>query len=753
MALDIDWECYFTPKFTHSATVAKNWFRPWYLANGYLTTGSNNTIPETYQYVPGQNWDDRSKDLITVAEITNTLRFGSTAKLIIETASEKDIFQLVDNVEDMYIKTITGASKANPCVITRVAHGFDTNDRVRIIDVQGMTELNDKTYILTKINNDSFSLNSTDSTSYGTYTSGGFATLYGVGHMLPRFEYPYRVHRINLRSKDDAAMPTDMFVGHLVGVQVTAASDVANDFKDGVWRIELDFVSFEHPRGLLGRNRGAALWHHRENATTDNYHLAFKSTDNLTFDSAITQVVAWMNTSRPTTDFPVTFSYIPNGSLPYTKSLGAQPISISGTVTMTNGSTAVTATSGAFLTQLQAGQKIKMSAHAESAWAFISSITDDNTLTLTSNYSGATLASTAHKINVTDVVTVDGRSTWEVLEKLLSYMGAVEGAGNRYIPQCSNTGAISVTHGGYVKTFEDSNPEDFRDREDMSNDTSTVLTADFNMIRVFFTQDNSSEYWIDMTVYKSDGAGGWDIVKTWPTEFVPFDPDNTHDKRNYGFPLQKAGTYKWVATTYSGVSAFGVSNLDGYAYTPQPYQFLNSPLQTDFSKVNSFVVTRGGCFDGFGGFSTNVTAGGSPEGCKDGGLTANGGYEKCTDAGAWGGCYPDPITAISEPVDPIFGVQGKYVRVKTLSEKNANDTVCRLNSKKTFECSHDSDSSIRNPMEGQILFIDGDTTDRRGDYVEMYSPEINEVIVLRVLKQIHKMSNQRLTTRTEAYRR
>ena len=204
-----------------------------------------------------------------------------------------------------------------------------------------------------------------------------------------------------------------------------------------------------------------------------------------------------MNTSRPTTDFPVTFSYSVDGSLPYTKSLGADPISISGTVTMTNGSTAVTATSGAFLTQLQAGQKIKMTAHAETTWAFISSITDDNTLTLSSNYTGATLASTAHKINVTDVVTVDGRSTWEVLEKLLAYMGAVEGLGNRYIPQCSNTGAITVVAGGYDKSAAVN--EDFRSTYGAQDDTSFTPNINFNLVYVPFTVVNDAEYWIQFT--------------------------------------------------------------------------------------------------------------------------------------------------------------------------------------------------------------------------------------------------------------
>jgi len=71
-------------------------------------------------------------------------------------------------------KSITGATKANPCVITCVGHGFNTNDKIMINSVVGMTQLNDKFFTITKLDDDSFSLNC-DSSSYTDYTSGGYA--------------------------------------------------------------------------------------------------------------------------------------------------------------------------------------------------------------------------------------------------------------------------------------------------------------------------------------------------------------------------------------------------------------------------------------------------------------------------------------------------------------------------------------------------------------------------------------------------
>jgi hypothetical protein len=76
------------------------------------------------------------------------------------------------------VVTITGATKANPCVITATGHGFRTGITVTISGVGGMTQLNGNTYTITRIDANSFSLDGVNSSSYGTYTSGGTATAY-----------------------------------------------------------------------------------------------------------------------------------------------------------------------------------------------------------------------------------------------------------------------------------------------------------------------------------------------------------------------------------------------------------------------------------------------------------------------------------------------------------------------------------------------------------------------------------------------
>ena len=68
--------------------------------------------------------------------------------------------------------TVTAATKANPCVITSASHGLSTGNEIGFLNVGGMTQLNGNGYTVTKISNDTFSIG-VDSSGYGTFTSGG----------------------------------------------------------------------------------------------------------------------------------------------------------------------------------------------------------------------------------------------------------------------------------------------------------------------------------------------------------------------------------------------------------------------------------------------------------------------------------------------------------------------------------------------------------------------------------------------------
>lgn len=506
----------------------------------------------------------------------------------------------------------------------------------------------------------------------------------GTGQMFPRMKFPYRMHELNLQSKTDSSMPSPaMFRGHLVNASVQCISDIITTDDDGSWRIQLDFRSYEHPDGQLGRDIGAPLWYHRANNTQNLYHYRFANTDNITFDEMITQIVAWMNQGRPTTDFPVTFSYTPKAALPYTYNL----------------------------------QTI---------------------------------------VDIAQIPT-EGKSSWQILKDVLVYMGAYEGLGKKYIPICSIAGVIDVTQGGYDKTA--AVDEDFRSTQGMQKNTSTNMTIRFNLISVPFSATNDNEYWIKFTLYKWNGSG-WDTVLNVPIsgyEYVPYDVNNTHSRKYYKIPTQEISpedTYKWDADLVTAGS-FTIAGTGGSAFSPQTYQFINSPLTIDHNKVNTFLVTVGGCQNGYG-FYDNVN---NITGCKDGGLLAGSGYQKCIegnvtnyDQSARRACYPDPLATPTESVNVTYGIKGKNVSIFTISNLNNFDTRCRLNSKKLYECHLNTGSLIRDPIKGKIIFNEGYTGDLIGKYIEVYSPEIDDMVILRVTEQKHVFTGNRLTTVMDGFR-
>lgn len=78
------------------------------------------------------------------------------------------------------VKAITGATQANPCVITATAHGFSNGDEVEISGVLGMTQLNGKRFVVANVATNTFELLGVDSTGYTAYISGGNASRLGI---------------------------------------------------------------------------------------------------------------------------------------------------------------------------------------------------------------------------------------------------------------------------------------------------------------------------------------------------------------------------------------------------------------------------------------------------------------------------------------------------------------------------------------------------------------------------------------------
>ena len=70
-------------------------------------------------------------------------------------------------------KSITGATQANPCVLTVPGHGLTTGRIIQVTAVVGMTQLNDKLYTVTVLTPDTISLDGVNSKGFTAYGSAG----------------------------------------------------------------------------------------------------------------------------------------------------------------------------------------------------------------------------------------------------------------------------------------------------------------------------------------------------------------------------------------------------------------------------------------------------------------------------------------------------------------------------------------------------------------------------------------------------
>ena len=107
--------------------------------------------------------------------------FNSEEAYILEfTAGYLRFFTVDGNILTESAVTITGASQTVPCVITATAHGYSDGDEALIQFVEGMTELNGRTFIVRNPTANTFELwdndnQQIDARAYTAYSSGGTA--------------------------------------------------------------------------------------------------------------------------------------------------------------------------------------------------------------------------------------------------------------------------------------------------------------------------------------------------------------------------------------------------------------------------------------------------------------------------------------------------------------------------------------------------------------------------------------------------
>ena len=103
------------------------------------------------------------------------LEISQTNKLILSyPLTECNVYNINYSLSYEDNKSITGATQANPVVITASNHGFSNGDLVTIKNVSGMTELNVNTkFIVANKTANTFELTGIDGTGYSAWTSGG----------------------------------------------------------------------------------------------------------------------------------------------------------------------------------------------------------------------------------------------------------------------------------------------------------------------------------------------------------------------------------------------------------------------------------------------------------------------------------------------------------------------------------------------------------------------------------------------------
>ena len=160
--------------------------------------------------------------------------------------------------------TVTGATRANPCVITSIGHNLQTEDRATFASLGGMTQLNGNTYIVTRLSADTFSLSSLvatiDSSAFGVWTAGGTWT-----HIQGEYNNVFRVFEVIDADTFTVALyetPTVAPGGSITAVRCTRSFSI----EGGIW----DYDSATNIGSPSALNLHAITLHYAANFETRN---------------------------------------------------------------------------------------------------------------------------------------------------------------------------------------------------------------------------------------------------------------------------------------------------------------------------------------------------------------------------------------------------------------------------------------------------------------------------------------------------
>mgnify|MGYP001281081280 CR=1 FL=1 len=161
-----------------------------HVIGGYSDAANSDAVVESVGVIPSPGTERYDTWLIVRRRINGrTVRYVEyLSKLFEDLDEQREAFFVDSGLTYDDPKTITGATQANPVVITSNSHGFSNGDVVLITGVKGMSELNTETFTVAGVTANTFQLSGINGTSYSTYVSGGevrkyVTTITGLNHL------------------------------------------------------------------------------------------------------------------------------------------------------------------------------------------------------------------------------------------------------------------------------------------------------------------------------------------------------------------------------------------------------------------------------------------------------------------------------------------------------------------------------------------------------------------------------------------
>lgn len=128
---------------------------------------------------PGTYFSNEVKDSTAITRVVS-FKFSTTQAYIIEFGASYVRFNRNNGPVLETAVNITGATQANPVVVTAAAHGYSNGDHVEIFSVGGMTQINNRRFKVAGVAANTFQLQdlggtNVNGTAFGAYTAGGTA--------------------------------------------------------------------------------------------------------------------------------------------------------------------------------------------------------------------------------------------------------------------------------------------------------------------------------------------------------------------------------------------------------------------------------------------------------------------------------------------------------------------------------------------------------------------------------------------------